>query len=433
MSSHDKKGTERIATIILGGGQGSRLFPLTQETPKPAIPFGGRYRLIDVPISSSINSGIKKIFVITQFLSSSLHRHLMQTYRFDSFSSGFIELLNPEQRPTGEAWFQGTADAVRQNIKHFIEAPVDYFLILSGDQLYNIDFTQMVAFAKEKDADLVIASLAITRKDAYRMGVLKIDEKNAIQEFYEKPQDDLLLDQLQLSEETLKAWKISHESKRTHLGSMGIYVFKRDVLLKLLLEDKREDFGKHLIPTQIDKGRVFSFIHQGYWEDIGTIESFFKANIALTQPTPEFNFYDADNTIYSALHNLPAPKMIGNCAIQNSIICEGSIIDNSQVQNSILGNRCIIKKGCFIQDTVIMGSDSYDPPPNTHDEYDSYLHVSENCVLKNCIIDRNVHIGRGVRLINAQQHKTLDGEFFYIRDGIIIIPRGASVPNGFTL
>ena len=288
----------RVATIILGGGQGTRLFPLTMTRCKPAICFGGRYRLIDVPVSNAINSDCHKIFIITQFLSSSIHRHIFQTYHMDAFSSGFIEILAAEERPTQKEWFQGTADAVRQNLEYFIETPADYFLVLSGDQLYHMDFRKMVQFAKTTDADVVIGALPVVEEEAKRMGLITIDQNDFITSFHEKPQDKEVLDKLKTNPSILEKMGLMPDSPRKYLGSMGIYLFKRQVLIKMLQEDPRQDFGKHLIPSKVQQGNVAAFLFDGYWEDIGTIESFYNANISLSQPHSPFNCYNEGYPIF---------------------------------------------------------------------------------------------------------------------------------------
>lgn len=422
----------RVVCIVLGGGQGTRLFPLTATRCKPAICFGGRYRLIDVPVSNAINSECHKIFIVTQFLSSALHRHILQTYHLGAFSTGFIDILSAEQKPSKQDWFQGTADAVRQNLEHFIEMPADYFLILSGDQLYNLDFRRMVAFAKTTDADLVIASLPVDGNTAKRMGILKVNKNDFVTDFYEKPQEEEILNQFQLDPETLERAEVKSGNANMYLGSMGIYLFKRDALIKLLREDGRNDFGKHLIPTKVKQGNVAAFLCNGYWEDIGTIESFYKANIALTQSSPEFNCYDEGNPLHTSLNNLPGPK-IYNTHITNSIICEGSILEADEVSNSILGPRSVVKQGTIIRDSYIMGNDYYTQPMLDTSRVPLELHIGEHCLIKKAIIDNNAHIGRGVQLVNKQKLMEYDGDNVFIRDGIIIVTKGACLPDGFIL
>ncbi len=415
----------RVAAIILGGGQGARLYPLTQSRCKPAISFGGRYRLIDVPISNSVNSGCHKIFIITQFLSSSLHQHIFNTYRHDIFSSGFLELLPAEEKPSQKEWFQGTADAVRQNLDYFIETPVDYFLILSGDQLYSMDFQALIRFAKVTDADVVVASLPISIQDAKRMGVMKIDANNRIVEFVEKPQEEAILQKMRQPVDGLTT------PEKPFLASMGIYVYKREALIEFLENNKGADFGKHLIPAAVAEGRAAAYIHQGYWEDIGTVGSFYEANMALTATEPEFNCYDEHWPVYSNRYNLPGPKIF-HTNIKNSIICEGCIVEADEVTHSILGPRTVIKSGSIIRDTYIMGNDFYIPPLHTS-RLPQKLHIGENCIIQKTILDKHVHIGKGVQLINKNKLDHYDGGNVFIRDGVIVVPRGVSLPDGFVL
>lgn len=421
MVKNDSVDMERVAAIILGGGQGTRLFPLTLTRCKPAISFGGQYRLIDIPMSNSINSGCLKIFIITQFLSASLHHHIFKTYRLGTYSSGFIELLSVEQRHNAKTWYQGPADAVRENSEYFQETPADYFLILSGDQLYNMDYRKMVRFARETDADLVVAALPVNEEEAKRMGVLKLDEDNFVTGFAEKPQEAPLLDQFRTSRGGENQW----------IGSMGIYLFKRDVLLRLLEQDQREDFGKHLIPTQIANGNVAAYLFDGYWEDIGTIESFYKANMALTASAPSFHLYDERNPIYTSQSHLPAPKFEAT-VLTNAIVCDGSKILAKEISRSILGPRTMIGKGSVVHDSYIMGNDFYEPPIMTK-SLPKELHIGQDCLIQHAIIDKHVCIGNGVQLINKQQLTHYDSDTVYIRDGIIIVTRGATLPDGFTL
>ncbi len=421
----------RVAAIILGGGQGTRLFPLTTSRCKPAICFGGRYRLIDIPMSNSINSGCLKIYIVTQFLSSSLHQHIFKTYRLGTYSSGFIELLPAEQRHGNRLWYQGTADAVRQNVDYFIEAPVDYFLILSGDQLYTMDFRKMVNYAKKSDADLVIATLPTNQHNAKRMGIMKINEEGFVVDFCEKPQTPEQLAPLALSPSILQKWGFPGYSENHYLGSMGIYLFKREALLKLLEKDPREDFGKHLIPTQVKEGKVAAYIHDGYWEDIGTIESFYQANMDLTLPNPPFDWYDEKNPIFTSHTNLAGPK-IYNSHISHSLICEGCLIEADEVTNSILGPRTVIKRGSIILHSYIMGNDFYEPPIKT-ERLPAKLQIGEHCIIRKALIDNHVFIGNGVQLINKDNLETYDSDGVYIRDGIIIVNRGTSLPDGYIL
>lgn len=423
----------RVAAIILGGGQGTRLAPLTDTRCKPAISFGGKYRLIDIPMSNSINSGCLKIFIVTQFLSSSLHQHIFKTYRPSSFSSGFIELLPAEQSPYNKSWYQGPADAVRKNLEYFIDTPVDYFLILSGDQLYNFNFQHMVRHAKTTGADLVIAALPVNEEDAKRMGVLKLDEEGFVTSFFEKPEEEKDLKRMRLPEGALAKMGFTGDPTRPYLGSMGIYLFKRKALLELLKEDDREDFGKHLIPTKVLQGGVSAYAYDGYWEDIGTIQSFFSANVALTKSNSAFNYYDEENPIFSNHNNLPAAKII-NAKIKDSIISEGSLIDAVEISDSILGPRSVVKKGTRIHQSYVMGNDFYEPPIKG-ERIPDHLQISENCVIDHAIVDKHVYIGKGVQLINKNKLNYHDDHInhVYIRDGIIIVGRGATLPDGFIL
>lgn len=428
-SSIDMK---HVASIILGGGEGTRLYPLTLTRCKPAINFGGKYRLIDVPISNSIHANCHKIFVLTQFLSSSLHHHIFQTYMQGGRSSVNIEILTAEQKPNQKNWYQGTADAVRQNIDYLLENPVEYFLILSGDQLYNIDFDEMLSFAKSTDADVVIAALPVNAQDATRMGILKVNSHNFVTNFHEKPQDPALLEQLRSPNQVIERAGVSGSSKRNYLGSMGIYLFKRKALLNLLLKDLREDFGKHLIPTQLEMGNVAAFLYKGYWEDIGTIETFYQANLALTHPNPQFNFNDEARPIFTCRHDLP-PIKISNTQIKQTILCDGAIIEADELTHSILGPRTVIHKGAIIRDSYIMGNDYYVSTVQDHRHRPPNPHIGENCILSRTIVDKNATIGKRVQLINKQKLTNYNGDNVFIRDGIIVVPRGATIPDGFIL
>lgn len=421
-----------VASIILGGGRGTRLFPLTDTRCKPATPFGGRYLLIDVPISNSLTSHIDKIFIVTQFLSSSLHKHIHRTYRFDSLGSGFIEILAPEEKPSGRSWYQGTADAVRQNLDILREIPVDYFLILSGDQLYRMDYCDLLYFAVRKEADLVVATLPVSRKDAVRMGIMQVNAEGAITRFVEKPDTDRALKAVRSSDSFLNSMGIAHNQGENYLANMGVYLFRREALIKLLENDIREDFGKHLIPSQVDLGNTYAFLHQGYWEDIGTIKAFYDANLALTKASPPFDCYDESFPLFSYQPCLPGPK-ISRTDICDSIICQGCIIHADKVHNSIIGPRTHIQRGTIVQDSYIMGNDSFTPPgPPSWAVPDSF-EIGEGCVIRKTIVDKNVRLGKGVKLINEKGLSHYDGDNVYIRDGIIVVPKGADVPDGYTL
>lgn len=422
---------KHIATIVLGGGQGTRLLPLTASLCKPALCYGGRYRLIDIPISNAIHSGCQQIFVITQFLSSSLHRHILSTYRFGSSSSTVIELLSTEEKPMNKVWFQGTADAVRQNLNYFEDTDADYFLILSGDQLYQMDFNQLLDCAKETDADMVIASLVVNVDSARRMGVMQINQKNFITEFQEKPQIQKDLERMRLPSSQVLRLGGNLLAPNSYLGSMGIYLFKRQALIDILRNDPREDFGKHLIPALIQKGNVAAYIHQGYWEDIGTVGSFYSANMALTLPSPPFDCYNEKWPIFTKPTTLPGAKVM-NGKIDRSILCDGSVLGEVEITKSIIGPRTLIKSGTTIRDTYVMGNDFFTPPQG-HKRLPHKLFIGQDSLIERAIIDRHVCIGNRVQLVNKEKLPYYDSEHVYIRDGVIIVPHGVSIPDDFVL
>lgn len=415
----------KVACIILAGGQGSRLFPLTQARCKPAIQFGGRYKLIDVPISNALASGIDQVFVLTQFLSRSLHHHIFSTYRPNPITGGFVEVLSAEQRANNTNWYAGTADSVRQNLDYIFETGAEYVLILSGDQLYHIDFQAMLQAMIQQDVDLLVATLAIDAKQATRMGIMKVNEDHSIIDFHEKPTHFNDLERLKTSPKTLKSLGFHRPDTRPYLGSMGIYLFKRHALCDLLSQDTREDFGKHLIPTQVTRGKIGAFAHDGYWEDIGTVESFLEANIALTQKKAPFDLYMPGKPIFSTAHHLPGAKM-HSCTITDSIVCEGSLLDSVKIQDSVIGQRSVIKRGTSIHHSYLMGNDAY-ASATSHHKYE----IGEECFLKKCIIDKDVVIGNQVHLVNKQEVRDYDSTHFYVRDGVIVVPRGAVIPSGF--
>lgn len=409
-----------IAAIVLAGGQGKRLYPLTMNHCKPAVPFGGRYRIIDIPISNALNSNIRRMYVLAQYLTSELQHHLQQTYVLDPFLPGSIDFITPEEKGDGEKkWFEGTADAIRQTLPTILKAPVDYYLILSGDQLYNIDFADMFAFAEKTNADLTIASLTVEEEDAKRMGLLQLDEKANVVDFYEKPQEEAILKKFRLP-----------NSK--YIGSMGIYIFKRDALIKLLQEDTREDFGQHLIPTEIAKGKkTVAYLYNGYWEDIGTIQSFYNANLALIKGNGGLDAYNEKNPIFARPNHLPGPR-IKEAKVTHSILSDGAIIEGKEIHNSIIGIRCHVGKGTIIRDSIIMGSHSYNPPKQYKEGPKKYG-IGQNCLIEKAIIDEHVYIGNNVQLINKKNLSTYDGDGIFIRDGIIVVASGTVIPDNFTL
>ena len=416
---------KNVPAIILSGGQGKRLFPLTMSRCKPAMYYGGRHRLIDIPISNAINSGCRRIYIITQFLSRSLHQHIIDAYPVNSFSSCRIDLLTVEERPNEKNWLQGTADAVRQNLDYIEETSGDYLLVLSGDQLYNMDYDDMLDVAKATDADVVIASLPVRASATSRLGILQIDKQNMITSFIEKPQNKADLVPMKLTKAQEKHLKIPTTDEGNYLGSMGIYLFKRNVLINLLKQDLREDFGKHIIPAKVRDGKVATYIHQGYWEDVGTIESLYYANMALISDSPPFNCYDEERAFFAQPTTLPGARLM-NSHVDRSMICEGSIIDHCEIKHSILGPRTHVCKGTIIRDSYIMGNDFI------ADHQKKFL-IGEDCVIEKALIDKNVRIGKGVKLINKEKLSYYDSENVYIRDGIIVVPRGATIPDNYTL
>ncbi len=407
----------KVATIILAGGRGTRLNPLTTHHSKPAISYGGRHRLIDVPISNSINSSFTKIFIITQYLSEEINNYIAKTYQTTK-NHASLDILSPQKDENGQIQsFMGTADAIRKNLSAFLNTPAEYFLILSGDQLYNIDFREMVAFSKSKNADLTIASIPVSRREASRMGLLNIDASHNVTDFEEKPQDESILSKFELP--------AKKASETLYLGSMGIYVFKREALISLFEADSRNDFGYHLINTAVKRGNVAAYIYDGYWEDIGTIASYYDANLMLTRSDKGLDAYDQKNPIYSRPTFLPGPK-IKNTRISQSIICEGCLIEAEEISNSIIGFCSQIKRGSLIRNTIMMGNHFLERPETVSDYW-----IGENCIIDKAIIDERVRIGNGVKLMNKNGYDHFDGPEIFVRDGIMIVPAGANIENGY--
>jgi glucose-1-phosphate adenylyltransferase len=410
-------------TLILGGGRGTRLFPLTHMRSKPAVPLGGKYRLIDIPISNCLHAGLKRIFVLTQFNSASLNRHIAQTYRLDMFSNGFVEVLAAEQTPESSAWFQGTADAVRQAARHFVGYDADHFLILAGDHLYRMDFCELIESHIEDGADITIAAQPVSTADATQMGILLFDTMGRISGFEEKPNEQRLGE---IGHSTPGGSTVRGTSAgRPFVASMGIYVFSREVLLEILGQPGI-DFGKEIIPTSLGQYRVSPFIFRGYWADVGTIESFYDANIQLTQRDAPFNFFDPQRPIYTHPRFLPATRAY-DCRIQSSIVAEGSYLDNCEISDSVVGIRTHVSPGAKISRSVLLGADYYDDQMVAQE---TTLGIGRDVVPDRVIVDKNARIGDGVRLTNARGAADLDGDGFYIRNGIIIVPKGTVIPSG---
>jgi glucose-1-phosphate adenylyltransferase len=422
--------TTNVLGVIMGGGQGARLFPLTKERAKPAVPIAGKYRLVDIPISNCINSNIRQIYVLTQFNSASLHRHIHDSYSFDRFSRGFVEILAAQQTFGGASWYQGTADAVRQNLRYFLHDDYDYIVILSGDQLYRLDYRRVLQQHVESYADITVAAIPVPRHEATSLGILQVNEEKRIVRFVEKPKDERLLDELKLQDPLLSHLRIT--SSEDHLlASMGIYVFNREVLHKALDNDKT-DFGKHIIPDAIGRFRVGAFIFQGYWEDVGTIRSFFDANLALCSSKPSFNFFDRDTPVYTHARFLPASKIIDS-TIRNALIADGCIILKSHIENAIVGVRSLILGDCELRDIIIMGCDFYESHHQSL-ERDAmgipHMSIGRGCKIQRAIIDKNAHIGENVIITDKSGAPDFDGPSYYIRDGIVIIPKNAIIPPG---
>lgn len=424
---------DRIAIIILGGGEGKRLHPLTKTRCKPAVSFGGRYTLIDIPISHALITGIRKIYVIGQYMANSLQRHLSKTYH--SLMQKDLHLLLPEERSGERIWYEGTADAVRKNVALFSEDSADYYLILSGDQLYNIDFQKMIKFGLENDASLVIAAQPVHKKEAVRMGLLKLEQNSTrLKSFIEKPKEQSLIDQFYIDDISLARLGYQGGTGKNYLGSMGIYLFKKQALFDLLLEDSRADFGKHLIVTEMNKGNVHSYLYDGYWEDIGTIDSYYHANLALTKQQRGFSFdcYDEKNLIITQSYHLPGAK-VSNCLTSESILCEGSIVEAAELSNTIVGVRSKVGKGCVIQDSILMGNSYYEKKGMSIQEKDHMPEIGENSIIQRAIIDENVTIGKNVCLVNKMGYQEFDhpDELLYVRDGIVIVPARVHLPDHF--
>lgn len=425
---------KKVLAIILGGGAGTRLYPLTKLRAKPAVPLAGKYRLIDIPVSNCINSSIYKIYVLTQFNSASLNRHLSRTYSFSGFHEGFVEVLAAQQTPENSNWFQGTADAVRQYMRLFEEWDVEDYLILSGDHLYRMDYADYVTRHRESGADITISVLPIDEKRASDFGLIKIDDNGRILDFSEKPKGDALK---QMAVDTSILGLDAEQAKQNpFIASMGIYVFKREALIRLLSEySDCTDFGKEIIPAAAPHYKTQAYLFDGYWEDIGTIEAFYEANLALTQqPQPPFSFYDEKAPIYTRGRYLPPTKVL-NCRITDTMIGDGCILKNCQIHHSVLGIRTRIESNCNIQDTLIMGADFYQSAEKRQADFDKGavpLGIGANTTVRRAIIDKNARIGRDVQIINKDHVEEAEREEqgFHIRNGIVVVIKNGTIPDG---
>lgn len=411
----------KIAGLILGGGAGTRLQPLTRDRAKPAVPVAGKYRLVDIPISNCINSGIRHIFLLTQFNSVSLHQHIAATFRFDQFSGGYVRILAAEQTPDSEGWFQGTADAVRKSMRYYMLSRPDLVVILSGDQLYRMDLQPVIEQHLERGADLTVCTKPVERSAAGNLGIMQVDDGGRIVRFVEKPGDTPELDSLRAP---------MYEDDR-YLANMGIYIFNTSILEQLLFENQESDFGKHIIPGAIENYQVFSSIFEGYWEDIGTIRSFWEANLALTDPLPSFSFYETRAPIYTNMRYLP-PSKINHCDLECCLLSEGCIISGKRIERSVIGVRALVGNGSEIERSIVMGADYYEHGV-VHHPSSIPLGIGENCRISDAIIDKNVRIGDGVTISPAGKPEGMDDPRFSIRDGIIVIPKNTVIPSGTEL
>lgn len=423
--------SKSVVAVILGGGAGSRLYPLTASRSKPAVPIAGKYRLVDIPISNCINSHINRMFVLTQFNSASLNKHIKNTYHFSAFSTGFVDILAAEQTPDNPGWFQGTADAVRQSLRHISNLEFEYILILSGDQLYQMDFSDMLNNHIKNEADISIATIPVDERDAPEFGILKSNEAGMITSFIEKPKKDILPDWVSDTGSEMQ------QKGKYYLASMGIYIFSKQVLYQLLNEvhPTATDFGKEIIPNSIVSFKVASYQYEGYWTDIGNIHSFFEANLSLTDDIPPFNLFDNNKTVYSRARMLPPAKISGT-TLEKTIIAEGSIINASRIEQSVVGIRSRIGHGTTIVNTYIMGNDYYE----TIDEMEvntkkglPMIGIGERCYIKDAIIDKNCRIGNDVRINGGKHLANTDHSLYTVKDGIIVVKKMAVLPDGFVI
>ena len=417
----------KVLGIILGGGQGSRLYPLTEKRSKPAVPIAGKYRLVDIPISNCINSGIKRMYVLTMFNSASLNRHIKNTYHFSFFSKAFVDVLAAEQTISSGEWFQGTADAVRQSMHHFLSNNFEYALILSGDQLYQMDYNLMLKEHIKSKAKISIATIPVNAKEASSFGILKANEKNVITSFIEKPASDLLPDwESDVSD-------FMRKDGRKYLASMGIYIFNKDLLIELMKNPDTMDFGKEIIPQSIDKHKTISYQYEDYWTDIGNIDSFFEANLSLTDDIPSFNLYDTDKRIYTRARMLPTTKVSGT-ALEKAVISEGCIIHAAKIERSVVGIRSRIGDESTVINTYMMGCDYYETLQDMEERrIDVLMGIGERCFIKNAILDKNCRIGDDVRINGGSHLEDKETDSYLIKDGIVVVKKDATIPKGYVI
>ena len=422
--------TPKVLAVIMGGGRGTRLYPLTKERCKPAVPLAGKYRLVDIPISNCLNSGLNRIYVLTQFNTASLHRHISESYKFDPFGGGFVDILAAQQTESGNDWYQGTADAVRQNLVHFDDFDFDYLLILSGDQLYRMEFEKLIAEHIESGSEVTIAAKAMPTSQVEGLGLMRVENDQTITEFVEKPTDPEVIDGLAISE-SLQS-KVDGAGDEKHcLASMGIYLFSRELLYKSLDNDM-DDFGKEIIPGLLGKSKLRSYIFDGYWEDIGTVGAFFESNLSLASDLPPFNFFEANFPVYTHASYLPASK-VNRCTIDHAIVADGCIIHDAELKNCSIGVRSIILEGTELENVVMMGGDYFETPEEIEENKAKGippLGVGSNCTIKNAIIDKSARIGNNVSLSPEGKADETAGNGYYVRDGVITVLKGAIIPDG---
>ncbi|MDC7227116.1 MAG: glucose-1-phosphate adenylyltransferase [Spirochaetales bacterium] len=423
---------DKVLSIILGGGKGTRLYPLTADRAKPAVPFGGKSRLIDIAISNCINSGLKKIYILTQFESASLNFHISNSFQFDGFSGGFVQILAASQKAAQSGWYEGTADAVRKNLKNFTKHNPEYYMILSGDQLYSMDLAEFLKEHKQSGADITIASTPVSRQDANQLGILKIDDKKRIEAFLEKPGPDMNIDELKIPESSEYQSRRHDDGRKEYLASMGIYLFSASAMEECL-DCESTDFGKEIIPESIKTKKVNAYVYKGYWEDIGTIKNFYEANLNLASAQPKFNLYDEQAPVYTHRRNLP-PSKINSCVFKHSLAAEGSIITDAYINYSIVGIRTIINEGASLDGVYCMGSDFYESDKQREINRANNIPdigIGRSAVIRQAIIDKNARIGANCR-IGIDQNNREDGDYgnFHIVDGIIIIHKDAIITDG---
>ena len=415
--------TSDTLAVILGGGQGSRLYPLTATRSKPAVPIGGKYRLIDVPISGCLHADIRRIFVLTQFNSASLNRHISHTYRLDMFSGGFVEILAAEQTPDNPNWYQGTADAVRQAVRHLTRHEAEYYLILAGDHLYRMDFGELIDAHKDQRADITIAAQPVDPETATQMGIFRFDRNGQIVAFEEKPKPQRLQEIGRSVPEGAPFAR--HTDEQPFMASMGVYVFSRDVLHDILERESGVDFGRELIPGALDKYKVRPYLYRGYWADVGTIESFYQANVMLGRAAAPFRFWDPHRPIYTHLRHLPGSRLT-DCHVRDSIVADGCFLDRCSIEESVIGIRTHIQSGAQVRRAVLLGADVYDDGMAGAPA----IGIGRDVVLDRVVIDKNARIGDGARLVNAQNIDHADGDGYYIRGGIIVVPKDGVIAPG---